>query len=125
MATTSKPASRKRTKSSERTTHDTATKLTTNHDAIRKWADERGGEPSIVKDTDTNAGILRIDFPGYPGEDSPEHISWDDFFKKFVDSGLAFLYQEETAEGKPSRFNKIVSADKEAQRGEPDKSEMD
>ena len=34
-------------------------------------------------------GMIRLDFPGYTGADSLEHISWDDWFDKFDESGLA------------------------------------
>src|SRR4051812_2827958 len=54
-------------------------------------------------------GILRIDFPGYSGKDTLEEVSWDDFFEKFEDSQLAFLYQDQAKSGRPSRFNKLVS----------------
>ena len=37
-----------------------------------------------------------------------EKISWDEFFEKFDDSDLAFLFQEKTAAGKTSRFHKFV-----------------
>jgi len=53
-------------------------------------------------------GILRIDFPGYSGARSLEPISWDEFFERFEESKLAFLYQDETGSGRPSRFNKLV-----------------
>jgi hypothetical protein len=125
MATTHKPTSRKRIKSSDHSSQTSASKLTTNHDQIRNWVEERGGQPSTVKDSGDGVGILRIDFPGYSGEDSLQHISWEDFFEKFDETGLAFLYQEKTTDGKQSRFNKFVSREKEAQTGEPDKSEMD
>lgn len=45
---------------------------TTNHDEIRKWAEERGGHPAIVSDTDDNGregAILRIDFNDPGGDD--------------------------------------------------------
>jgi len=125
MATTSKPTSRKRTRTGEQTFRDSTSKLTTNHDKIRNWAEERGGQPSTVKNPGSGVGILRIDFPGYSGEDSLQHISWDDFFRKFDEAGLAFIYQEQTSEDKQSRFCKFVSREKEAQMGEPNKSEMD
>ena len=85
-------------------------KTTTDHDEIRKWAEERGGKPSKVKGTGSgdDAGILRIDFPGYEGEGSLEEISWEQFFETFEDSGLALLYQETTADGEPSNVNKRV-----------------
>lgn len=88
-------------------------KTTQDHDKIRKWAEARGGKPSHVIGTGNSkdVGLLRIDFPGYSGEGKLEPISWDDFFKKFDERGLAFVYQEKTAEGKKSNFNKLVSSD--------------
>lgn len=53
--------------------------------------------------------ILRIDFPGYGGDEQLEEISWELFFEKFDEHELQFLYQEESAEGKESRFNKFIS----------------
>ena len=85
---------------------------TTDHDTIRAWVEKRKGTPATVKGTENNnenSGILRIDFPGYSGKDTLEEISWEEFFKKFDESNLEFLYQEETSTGKPSRFNKFVS----------------
>lgn len=88
------------------------TKATRNHDVIRGWADARGGKPATVRDTgDGQAGILRIDFPGYTGEDTLEEISWDDFFEKFDEKELVFLYQDETEGGETSRFFKFVRGD--------------
>ena len=88
-----------------------SSKTTTNHDEIRKWAEDRDGKPASVRGTEggDDAGVLRIDFPGYTGEDSLEHISWDEFFEKFDEKHLAFLYQEETSNGSESRFFKLVS----------------
>ncbi len=86
-------------------------KTTTDHKTIQKWAEERGGKPTTVKSTekDGEAGVLRIDFPGYSGAGSLEEISWDEFFKKFDEKKLAFLYQEHTSGGEESRFFKLVS----------------
>jgi len=86
-------------------------KTTTNHDEIRKWVEERGGKPATVKGTGDGgeAGILRIDFPGYSGGDSLEEVTWDEFFEKFDESNLQFLYQDKTADGKQSRFSKFVA----------------
>jgi hypothetical protein len=86
-------------------------KTTTDHNEIRRWAEERGGKPTHVKGTGGKGdpGILRIDFPGYSGEGKLEPISWDDFFKKFDEQQLALTYQEVTAEGQKSNFNKLIS----------------
>ncbi len=88
-------------------------KTTTDHETIRKWAEERGGKPTHVKGTGgkDDPGILRIDFPGYSGEGKLEEISWDTFFEKFDDQELALVYQEKTAEGQKSNFNKLVNRD--------------
>lgn len=84
---------------------------TTDHDTIKQWVESRGGHPASVKQTSDNddVGVIRIDFPGYSGEDSLEQISWDEFFDKFESSNLAFLYQDELKSGDESRFCKIVS----------------
>jgi len=91
----------------------TESKTTTDHDEIKKWVESRGGKPATVKGTGDGeeAGVLRIDFPGYSGEDSLEPISWDEFFEKFEENKLKFLYQDKTADGKESRFSKLISRD--------------
>jgi len=91
------------------------TKTTHDHEEIRKWAEQRGGKPTHVKGTGGthDPGILRIDFPGYTGEGKLEPISWDEFFEKFDAQGLALIYQEKTANGERSNFNKIVSRETE------------
>lgn len=84
-------------------------KTTTDHDEIRRWAEERDGKPASVKGTgDDEPGILRIDFPGGE-EDKLEELSWDAFFEKFEKEELAMLYQEETKDGSTSRFAKFVA----------------
>jgi hypothetical protein len=83
---------------------------TTDHDTIRQWAEERGGRPATVKGTESgneDAGILRIDFQD--PDDRLEEISWDDWFEKFDDAGLAFLYQDEKKDGETSTFFKLVN----------------
>ncbi|MBI5264697.1 MAG: hypothetical protein HY852_23120 [Bradyrhizobium sp.] len=82
---------------------------TTDHKVIRKWAEERKGRPATVKateDKEGHAGILRIDFD--PKDDALDRIEWDEFFRKFDESDLAFLYQDRTKDGKVSRFHKFV-----------------
>jgi hypothetical protein len=86
-------------------------KVTFDHDEIRRWAEERGAKPACVRGTggDGDIGMIRLDFPGYSGEKSLEHIDWDEWFRKFDEQNLALLYQETTASGERSNFNKIVS----------------
>jgi hypothetical protein len=96
---------------SQATGTDTEAKVTTDHDEIRRWVEARGGTPATVKSThqDGDPGLLRIDFPGYSGEDTLEPISWDEFFRKFDEKKLAFLYQDERKSGGESRFHKFVN----------------
>jgi hypothetical protein len=84
---------------------------TTDRKKIKKWVEERGGAPATVKKTEQGGqvGILRIDFG--PKEKNLEEISWDEFFEKFEEAGLQFLYQEKTKDGKLSRFHKFISRD--------------
>jgi hypothetical protein len=86
-------------------------KTTTDHETIKKWIEERDGRPASVKGTGgkDDPGLLRVDFPGYGDEDSLEEISWEDFFEKFDEKKLAFLYQEKTSDGDTSRFFKFIS----------------
>ena len=89
-------------------------KITTDHDEIRQWAQARNGRPAVVKSTrgkGDHTGILRIDFPGYSGSGSLEEISWEEFFEKFDREKLALVWQETTAGGQKSNFNKIVSCE--------------
>lgn len=88
-------------------------KVTTDHEEIRNWVEERGGRPARVKNTakGKSSGLLRIDYPGFSGEDTLEAIEWDEFFVAFEENNLAFLYQEETKGGKESRFSKLIDRD--------------
>ena len=88
-------------------------KTTIDHDEIRRWAEERDGKPASVRGTGggDDPGILRIDFPGGAGEDQLEHIEWDEWFEKFDENNLAFLYQEEKKSGEGSTFFKLVNRD--------------
>ena len=51
---------------------------TTNHDEIRKWAEKRGGRPTVVKGTEgkDGEGILRIDFR--EPDEKLEEIPWNE-----------------------------------------------
>ena len=82
---------------------------TTDHDEIRKWVEKRGGHPAVVAETrgKGGGGLLRIDFDetGGDGDERLERIGWDEFFRIFDRSEVAFLRDEEGN----SRFNKFVA----------------
>jgi hypothetical protein len=85
---------------------------TTDHAAIQAWAEARGGKPAAVEVTGNgdDVGVLRIEFPGSPNADDAKltEITWEAFFEKFDAGGLALVYQEETAGGATSSFNRLV-----------------
>ena len=58
-------------------------------------------------------GILRLEFTNAPSSDDAqlEPISWEQFFDKFDERGLALVYQEETAGGAQSNFNKLITSE--------------
>ena len=113
------------TKSNKTTTKsaDHSSHASTDHDEIRQWAEERGGAPACVRGTgDKNdTGVQRIDFPT-GDEPKLQQISWDEWFEKFDENDLALVYQEHTAAGEVSRFNKIVSRDSVAAEGKTRKA---
>lgn len=94
----------------ERTRSSAQSHALTDHDAIRQWAEERNASPACVRGTGggEDVGMIRLDFPGFSGQGSLEHIEWDEWFQKFDESGLALLVQETTAGGERSNFNKLV-----------------
>ena len=85
-------------------------KVTTDHNEIQTWVEALGGHPARVKGTEDGggSGMLRIDYPGYSGEETLETIGWNEFFEGFEENNLAFLYQEETKAGDESRFSKLI-----------------
>ncbi len=82
---------------------------TTDHETIRQWVEDRNGKPASVPGTgkDEDIGLLSINF-AEEEEAALEQISWDEFFEKFEEKQLAFLYQDQKANGEPSTFNKLV-----------------
>lgn len=85
-------------------------RTTTDHDEIRRWAEQNGGTPANVRYTDDGCGpgVLRIVFPGCRGQDVLDPISWENWFKKFDDAGLSFLYQAARSGEVGSTFFKLV-----------------
>jgi hypothetical protein len=88
-------------------------KVTTDHDEIRRWVEERGGRPAHVKETgaDGDPGVLRIDYPGVGDDEALEELPWDEWFAAFEENKLALVYQEETKDGSESRFSKLIARD--------------
>jgi hypothetical protein len=74
-------------------------RTTTDHEEIRRWAEERGGRPAAVVNSENNedvpAGGLRIDFPDYDSGEPLQEITWAEFFDRFEEENLTFIFQEE------------------------------
>ena len=85
-------------------------RVLTDHDEIRRWAEERDAQPACVRGTgsEEDVGMIRLDFPGYSGETSLEPIEWEEWLQKFDENNLALLVEFETAGGETSNFNKII-----------------
>ena len=103
-----------------------SSETTTDHDRIREWTEARGGRPSVVRTGSEHGGVLRLDFG--PKEENFEETGWDEWFEVFEESNLAMIIQDTTADGKESRFNKLIGREhaenhgsRHAERGDPGK----
>jgi hypothetical protein len=90
------------------------------HDAIKEWAESRMAKPACVKGTGgrDDAGMIRLDFPGFGDGDSLQEITWEEWFRQFDENGLALIVQEKTASGERSHFNKLVKRDETEPAGQ-------
>lgn len=86
------------------------TLVTSDHDVIRQWAEERDAGPATVSGSeyDGRPGRLLLDFPGGRGEDLV-HIDWNDWFGTFDERKLEFHFQEHKSDGDTSNFFKLVN----------------
>ncbi len=77
--------------------------MTTDHEEIREWAEKYGGEPELIDDPKVKGDVigLRIYFPKKENdsflekEGVTQKIDWDNFFEKFEQLNLAFIYHRE------------------------------
>jgi hypothetical protein len=87
------------------------TNTTNDHDEIRRWVEAHDGTPATVGGDGDEVAVLRIDFPGGAGSDRLRHITWDEWFEKFDEEDLSFLYQQQKASGEDSTFFRLVRND--------------
>jgi hypothetical protein len=82
--------------------------VTIDHATIRRWIEARGGHPARVTGAPgEDAGLLRVDLPGgYSGQEFLAPIAWDEFFRRFEEQRLAFVYEDE------GRFFQLVERDR-------------
>ena len=76
-------------------------KATTNHNEIKRWIVNHGGSPAIFDDPQAKADLpsIHVDFPGDRDAEYMQEavvitkVSWEEFFKKFEEKKLAFIYE--------------------------------
>jgi len=93
---------------------------------IRRWAEARGAVPAEVASTESKGepGILRFKFPKAPRRNDAalKDITWEDFFRKFEENNLEMVYQEKTAAGRTSNFNKLIHPESQKRRSSGSRS---
>jgi hypothetical protein len=87
--------------------------VTTHHEVIKQWAEERDATPATVSGTEhgDHLGVLRFDFGN--DNDALKHVSWDEWFKTFDERRLNFIYQEQRSDGRDSNFFRLENPDRE------------
>jgi hypothetical protein len=89
---------------------------TIDHEKIKQWVEKRGGTPARYIGTDRtgDVGELSLSFPGSDLEPYLEAISWEQWFGKFEEKKLSFLYEEKELDGEEStRFRLLARAEME------------
>lgn len=82
-------------------------RVTTDHEEIRRIVESKGGRPACVRGTEAGGScLLRIDYVGAgAGEEKLAPMDWDEFFEQFDENGLAMAYDTSPA----VRLTKFVS----------------
>ena len=90
------------------------TLATQSHEVIQSWAEERGGRPATVPETehDGRPGVLRMVFT-QEGSDRLQEIEWEEWFRPFDERQLVFVYQEVKKDGSQSNFFRLDSPERE------------
>jgi hypothetical protein len=82
---------------------------TTDHDFIRDWTAGHSGMPAMYRRIgQIGQGDLVINFPGDGSDEPLVDISWADFFQRFEDQNLAFVYQESDTGAENERFYGLI-----------------
>ncbi len=90
----------------------TETETTTDHEEIRNWVESRGGRPATARSSGgDHAGVLSIVFSGVAGIARPggvDVISWEEWFDRFDEDGLAFSYEKRREDGSDGVSCRII-----------------
>jgi Protein of unknown function (DUF2934) len=80
---------------------DTRALITTDHEAIRRWAARHSAEPATGEATPSGPGTITLNDGGagirfnFPGAARFRPITWDEWFENFERHALAFAFDEE------------------------------
>ena len=87
--------------------------VTTHHEVIKQWAEERSGVPATVEGTEhgDHLGVLRLDFQDK--DNNLRRVSWEEWFNTFDARRLNFIYQEQRSDGSQSNFFRLENPDRE------------
>jgi len=89
------------------------TNKTTEHSTIKKWAESRGANPSVVMKNEIQTENIRLSFPGTESDkEDLKEISWTEWFNLFEENQLEFIYQIEDDKGNTNNFYKLVKRNK-------------
>ncbi|WP_440006977.1 hypothetical protein [Halomicrococcus sp. SG-WS-1] len=102
-------------------------KITTDRETIRNWADERNLEPVRRTTAGTEEPSVRLVHDAETGRSGHEEVSWDEFFDRFEDEQLAFMYQEFDSVDDEVEFAEVIdrtSIDDEIVQGETVETEV-
>ena len=77
-------------------THEYA--ATTDHELIRRWAEDRHATPATVggEEGDGITGELRLDFDFGNDLEDLRAVTWEEWFAAFDERGVEFVYQDTT-----------------------------
>lgn len=86
---------------------------TTDHEEIKRWAEEHNGRPAVTRHEALGGGvgIIGIDLRDFGEDEYVQPISWEDFFEQFDRQHLAFVYEQETLPGEKHWFHKFLRRD--------------
>lgn len=86
------------------------TRITTNHDEIKHWAEDNAGIPVLLPEAQAegNTSKIYIDFLENGRNNEMKRIEWDEFFERFDKGNYALEYEDKIKNGVESRNFKFI-----------------
>lgn len=87
--------------------------VTRDERTIVEWATSREATPVLVSDREGDRlDTLLLDFPGQATAKG-RSVSWEDWLRTFTTSDLRFVFQEQTDDGRVSRYYRLDPSSRE------------